>query len=833
MVDGKTIGPLEGVRAINLGGAWAGRVATMLLADQGADVIDIARPGRETHPADGLMDRGKRVVEIDLKSADGLAQARELASGADIVIDNMRPGSAGRLGLGYDTLKGGGSAPVYVSLPGFAEGDPNRDAHAWEGVINASVGVFTDISPLGQLLGGDPVYTAIPMASAYGGVHGALAASLGLYHRRRTGAGQRIEVPLADAVMSAMAILVAKFEGQPARYNMPTIDNAMMDVAMPILRDMRQHLTDEHVAAVSAYLGQFAPPTFGHYECADGRRLFVTATDHVYQTRAFLETIGVYDQLLALGVVAANPYLSDDGGNNLYNAGSMSPEWRRRIHDAVSARLKTRPAMDWEIDLRDANVPVTVVQTTDEWLSRQPLQAAGVTVDLNDPVHGPTRQPGRFVTIEGEQIESPALTPRDPVDGGIQWRAAAEAKAPTAKSKITGGMLDGVRVLDLSNVIAGPVAGRTLAEFGADVIRIDSPTPLAGPRLTMWFGLDVNQGKRAIILDLKKPAGRNVFARLVENADVVVHNFLDRSARALGIDHTALAKINPEIVSCQISAWGGADGGPYKDDPAFDPVLQAATGIMSRYGSVESPLMHATASCVDYITGFSATLGIAQALAAREIGRGGAHVRTSLAMGAQLVQFPLMVDHDGVSQGAEPSGQQAVGDGPYQRLYELSDGWAFVGCDRASVEDLANAVGASAAQEESIAAALQTIALDDLKSRVGDVPGVCAVRVTTLENVRKARTVAADQTTPVEIDGGSLKLVRFPHPSGYPTTLPLPTWIRPDETPVKRLWPAPWPGEHTVEVLRDTGCDDEQISQMLAEASARENWPVMRHYLPT
>jgi len=140
-------------------------------------------------------------------------------------------------------------------------------------------------------------------------------------------------------------------------------------------------------------------------------------------------------------------------------------------------------------------------------------------------------------------------------------------------------MLDGVRVLDFSNIVAGPAAGRSLAEHGADVIRIDPPAPQAGPYATMWFGVDVNQGKRAVVLDLKTDAGKAALARLVAGADVVLHNFLDRSARSLGIAHDQLAAINPAIISAQIGGWTGMEPGPWDDDPSFDPVLQAATGI--------------------------------------------------------------------------------------------------------------------------------------------------------------------------------------------------------------------------------------------------------------
>ena len=99
---------------------------------------------------------------------------------------------------------------------------------------------------------------------------------------------------------------------------------------------------------------------------------------------------------------------------------------------------------------------------------------------------------------------------------------------------------------------------------------------------------------------------------------------------------------------------------------------------MSRFGTPAAPVLHAAASCVDYITGFTAALGIAQALLARDLGHGtgngGAHVRTSLAMGTQLVQFPFMIDHDGMQQGAEPSGQDALGEGAHCHFMRRATG---------------------------------------------------------------------------------------------------------------------------------------------------------------
>ena len=838
--------PLASVRVLNLGTRWPGRVAAMLLADQGADVVEIVRPGREAHAADPLLDRGKRLVEMDLGDEAARRVCRARAAEADVVLENMRPGAAAALGLDYGGLDGARRELVHVSLPGFAEGDPLRSVPAWEGIIDASVGVYTNISPLGALLG-TPTYSAIPMASAYGGVLGSLAASLGLYHRQRTGRGQHIEVPLADCVMAAMALLTCKIEGQPSRYNFPTIDNAVLDLVFPALRAVRGHLTEEHVAQVAEYVRGHANPTINFYACADGRILFVCAPDHVYQNRAFLQVLGVYDQVIAEGMVSETPYAEHDAGNNVNKGASLTPAWRERLIGLIAAAAKTRPAQEWEAMLREANVPASMVRTTAEWLDDPALRTAGVTTDLDHPGRGPVRQPGRFLSIEGEAVRSPGLRAGAAGEGSFEWMApplerpasaatatgAARTAAVSGSGARAGGLLEGVRVLDFSNIVAGPAAGRTLAEHGADVIRIDPPAPLAGPFATMWFGVDVNQGKRALVLDLKTEAGKAALARLVEGADVVLHNFLDRSARSLGIAHDQLAAINPGIVSCQIGAWTGMAPGPYDGDPSFDPVLQASTGIMARYGGgPEKPALHAIASCVDYITGFSAAAGISQALLARACGRGGSYVRTSLAMGAQLVQFPCMVAWEGGGPGAEPSGPRAMGDGAGQRIHEAADGWVFVGCRAGDEARLARAIGAAGTAEGAIEEAVRALTVRELQERVAGLPGAGAAPLRTLAEIRADRTTESTDHRSNWMSSGSLGLFRGPHPSGHTTTLPMPTWIRPAVSRVRRLPPAPFPGAHTAEVLAEAGHTDAEIESLAQAGAARPGWEVLPRYLP-
>ena len=824
--------PLSQVRVLNIGIGWAGRVASMLLAEQGADVIEIIRPGRRSHPADVVLDRSKRLVELNIKKSGHLEKVLDLAKSSNIIIENMRPGVVERLGVGYRQLGGDESGLVYLSLPGFAAGDPRRDDAAWEGSIAGATGVYSDLSPLGRLIGGAPVFTCIPMASAYGGILGAATASLGYFGYQNSGLGQRFEVPLADAVMSAMALLIAELDGAPEHYDFPALDRSVSKVMLPILRDVRESLSGDHISKIQEYLRANARPGFNTYKCKDGRALFVCASDHVAHTRSFLETVGVYDQLISEGMTAESPFNESKTGTNINSAHSMSEFWRDRMVQLLSSKILQKSAKEWESALRGANVPATTVQTTCEWLQDSILLDSGVTMDLEDSEFGVVRQPARYITIQGGGVCSQGVKARIKEGENIDWKGEKVLPLITSCGLKKEPLLKGVKVLDFSNIIAGPAGGRTLAEFGADVTRIDSPTPLAGPFATMWFGVDVNQGKRAIILDLKTKDGRRALSSLVAQADIVLHNFLDSSAERMGISHKQLQKINPEIISCQISAWGGTKGGKYKEDPSFDPVLQAASGIMTRYGSAEKPVLHGIASCVDYMTGFLAVTGILQALVARKRGFGGSFVRTSLAMGAQLVQFPFMLSHSSFKPGSEPSGQSSIGHGLGQQLYKLADGWAYLGCRPEDEANLASLLGASECTVDAISTVVRDVRFEKIQSQVKELRGASLTRPESLATIRSERTRDEGNRESNWMNSGSFRLKKGVHPSGYMATICEPTWIRPDRSPISDLAPAPFPGQHTREILGELKFQKGAEKEFIDKGAAREGWDVLKHYLP-
>lgn len=190
------------------------------------------------------------------------------------------------------------------------------------------------------------------------------------------------------------------------------------------------------------------------------------------------------------------------------------------------------------------------------------------------------------------------------------------------------------RVLDLSRVRAGPTCVRMLADFGADVIRIEPP-PGVDPNEAMfaadrWSGdfQNLNRNKRSLTLNLKKPQGLQILRQLVADADVVVENWRPDVKTRLGVDYASLSAINPRIILASISGFGQT--GPYAKRPGFDQIVQGMGGLMSVTGFEEQGPVRAGLAVADSSTGLYAALGILTALLEREVSGRGQWVHASL-----------------------------------------------------------------------------------------------------------------------------------------------------------------------------------------------------------
>ena len=245
--------------------------------------------------------------------------------------------------------------------------------------------------------------------------------------------------------------------------------------------------------------------------------------------------------------------------------------------------------------------------------------------------------------------------------------------------------LTGVTVLDLSRVLAGPYCGLMLADMGADVIKVENPDggddsrSLSEPSLhgVSTYFLTVNRNKRSVALDLKAPAGRAAFLRLVAKADVVLENFRTGVMERLGLGYETLRAVRPPLIYCAISGYGRS--GPNVEVPGYDPIAQAESGLMSMIGEPGGPPMRTGPSIVDLITGLYASQAIAASLRHVALTGEGRLIEatlheTALSMLANFAGSYLMTGRNPARTGNANQVAQPAD------VYEASDGSFVLAC---------------------------------------------------------------------------------------------------------------------------------------------------------
>lgn len=381
------------------------------------------------------------------------------------------------------------------------------------------------------------------------------------------------------------------------------------------------------------------------------------------------------------------------------------------------------------------------------------------------------------------------------------------------------------RVLDLSRVRAGPSCVRMLADFGADVIRIEPPPGIDANDNMFVDSRDsgdfqnLNRNKRSLTLNLKQPQGLAVFQRLVRDADVVVENWRPDVKGRLGIDYPALRAINPRIVLASISGYG--QDGPYARRPGFDQVIQGMGGLMSVTGHPGQGPLRAGLAVADSSTGLYAALGIFAALLEREQSGEGQWVHTSLLqsqiamMDFQAARFlnegvvPVQCGNDHPS--ASPMGLYrtqdgdlnigAAGEGNWRRFCEALGRGEWRTDPRFATER--GRIDHRAALKTEIESVLQQQPLAHWVEMLNQV-GVPAGPVYSMDQVFADPQVRHLGATAQATTTGGKTCTYVTQP------------VHLDRTPGRVQAAAPECGEHTDEVLREAGYADDEIAQLRA-----------------
>lgn len=819
-------GPLAGVRVIDFGQYVAGPGAAMMLADQGADVIRVERPDGPSmdSPATAVLNRGKRTFPLNLKDAAERRMARDLVGTADVVIENFRPGTMARLGLGHEELMQENPRLVYLSLPGFSSEDAETaNVPGWEGVVAAAMGQFTDMGLNRVLMGIEASYSPLTLASAYASVFGALSVVLALRDRDRHGAGERIEVTLAAALMEGLAYNSLWIENLPERYK----SLREREIARRRAAGQPMNLTYEQLQA-------FLDPFYRTYRCRDGRPFYVVSGSHATHAERALKLLGIWDEMLAGGVPVVDPYRSarewPAGTDCTLRAYPITEPWAGRLTQRMAEVFRTKDSSEWERLFGEAGVPAAAHRTTQEWLQSAHPREAGLLIEVEDNRYGKMIQPGPIAWLEGCPAVAGlwAKTEADGERNGISREAPS--KTPAARS-VDSPWLEGVTILDMTNVIAGPTIAGTLARFGARVIKLDPVTPTYDPWNTIVFGIYGQMGKESILVDVKTPQGRGVLGRLINEVDVVTINATSKQLPSLGLGFDELRKNNPRLILCHLDAFGGPRRGPRTDFPGYDDLVQASTGIMERFGgSLATVEEHAHFGTIDVLGGLSAAFAVSLALLRREKTGLGDVARSSLAAAGQWLQVRFMYDFDGRRPFDEPRGRGAKGEGPLYRCYRAKDGWLFLAASQRSIARLATASSLKAAFEEDpaqIEGALELIFQERTVKYWQDELRPLDVAVQPLESLSdiRARNIsasAAKSTIQFHLDER--------HPSGRSVKHIQPTAVRLQHAPVLPTKPSEQYGHSTRKIMAALGYPSSEITEMLEAHAISEQW--CERYLP-
>lgn len=589
MLDGGVIGhsaPLAGLRVLDVGDATSDGVSR-LYADLGADVLKVEPPGgspdrQRAALAFALDNANKRGTVLDPAVAADRQRLLDLVSAADIVVDGGHPGRLAAFGLSAAGLCRRFSALVMLSVTDFGADGPRAGWQATDAQLYALSSALSRTGPVP----GAPVLPPIGLASAAAAAQAGWAALAAYFHRLRTGVGDYIDFSRFEAVTQALDPPFGAM-GQAAS-------------GLPQAADgWRGRPRNQDIYPIFA--------------CADGFvRLCVLSARQWRAMRAWL---------------GEPPEFADPGFETLGVRFAS-----RELSAAIAELFAPRTVAELLAEGQTRAVPIEGVYRPAQALGFEHFRAVGALARIEvAPDTAVTAPSGPFI-VDGRRY---GYTTPAPAVGSAEPRWCPPISGPAPAAEAAGRPFDGLRIIDLGIIVAGGELGRQFADLGAEVIKIESaayPDGLrqapAGQLMSRSFAM-THRNEYSFGLDLRKPAGVDIFLRLVAESDAVLANFKPGTLAALGLPYERLAACNPRVVLAESSAFGNT--GPWSSRMGYGPLVRAATGITWLWTPEPGRFYDTTTIFPDHVAARITALAATAALIRARRSGSGAHVHISQA----------------------------------------------------------------------------------------------------------------------------------------------------------------------------------------------------------
>ncbi|MHA1341222.1 MAG: CoA transferase [Promethearchaeota archaeon] len=577
---------LSQIKVVELGHFISAPICGLILADQGADVIKIRNPTVATENSfdpiiDAILERGKTILEIDLNVNVEKEILMDILTKADVVIDNYKPNWLEKYNINIEEIrKNKNPRLIYCKISAFPQGDPRSKYIGYEAIAGMAGFLYEKVLK-------KPHYHDFSIGSVISGILSTIGIVAALITREKYGISQNINTNLYESDIFAQILQVMLFTGVPRSF---------------------------------LGLKMAATPFMGAWECKDGEYIYVhiTKPEHNYGVIEKIKQIGFQQEINQL-----NAIMSDETRKDPTQVKSVAEA--KKIIALMKKIYKQKTADEWE-EILGKEYCVIKIRTLEEWIKEVEKNHMSDVIQFKDPILNDLKSPGPITTVfsikNNEKLDKNKINSinlnsinsdeylkkfngfgkkilkikekgilKEIFKDNIQEDNLSRINLNNSKHSNVAASnikpLEGIKVLDVSRIIAGPFCARILAELGADVISIQSPTRLDW---ALAFHVLFNVGKKSVTINFKDPNDKQRLYELIKNykPDVFIQNYRSLEfAQSIRMDFDTIKELAPGIVYGYLNAYGIV--GDWEFKPAFEQVIQAVSGVQKSFAKGGKP----------------------------------------------------------------------------------------------------------------------------------------------------------------------------------------------------------------------------------------------------